>query len=174
MKQEQYRFEIMPGGTVIWVSESGSGVAVVGSHEWDAYQAWVADGNTPTSTLPPVPITQAMAMALVEQEFDRACEPIRGTSPQAEIDSWPMQVAEARAFMADASAPTPLIDGVLLPWEDKQEFCTSVISNSEAYAIAMGEILMWRRIAIAAVEAMFEDGPRHEFYIQYPEVPSAS
>lgn len=169
------RYLVIPGepDAVVWLEGSDSGVTRDGDAGWDAYQAWLSDGHVPEQKLSEQ-ITQETAIAMVEREFGQVCAALRGTHTQAEIDSWPQQVAEAKAFFANENALTPLIDGMALPHEEKEELCHKVILKSEKYNVEMGALLMWRRIAVAAVEAMFEHGPRNQFHVQYPEVPSAS
>lgn len=156
---------------IVWMSGDDSGIIQEGDGRWPEYQAWLLEGNTPESP-PEQWVTQDAAMAMVDREFELACDPLRGSYPQAEIDCWPQQAAEAKAFIADPTAQTPLIDGLMLPWEEKEPFCREVIERADAYSTAMGEILMWRRIAVAAVEAMFADGPRARFHVQYPSIPN--
>lgn len=152
---------------VIWVDEHGSsGVLREGDPGWQDYLAWLSSGCAPSPQ-----VTREDAERLVEQEFELACSMLKDGYPQAEVDSWPLQAAEAKSFMLDPSAKTPLIDGLLLPWEDKDAFCQEVQKRSETYLSGMGEILAWRRIANAAVEAMFANGPRHRFDIKYPHLP---
>lgn len=169
------RYLVIPGelDAIVWLDGDNSGVIRDGDAGWDAYQAWLEDGNTPEQEQSEQ-ITMEQAIAMVEKEFERACAHLRGTSAQAEIDTWALQAAEARAYLADGSANTPIIDGIALPWEDKEALCHEVITKSDQYAAAMGDILMWRRIALAAVEALFGRGPRNGLSVMYPDVPSAT
>ncbi|KAJ8740050.1 hypothetical protein H9Y13_18745 [Aeromonas veronii] len=168
------RFFLEDQNMVLWADDDGCcGIVTKEDSSWSEYQEYLNAGHLP-EPYPVQTIDADTAMAMVEREFERACTPLRGTSTQAEIDSWPQQAAEARAYLADDRANTPLIDGIALPWEDKEALCRDVIAKNDRYAAAMGDILMWRRIAIAAVEAMFERGPRSGFSVQYPDVPSAT
>ncbi|QTL95526.1 hypothetical protein [Aeromonas jandaei] len=168
------RYQSITGDdAIVWIDGNSSGVIRVGEPGWSKYLAWLAEGHAPERE-PSELITMEQAMGMVEDEFERACAPLRGASTQAEINSWAHQAAEARAYLADNRAPTPLIDGMTLPWEDKEELCRSLIAKSDRLSAAMGSILMWRRIAIAAVESLFERGPRSHFSVSYPDVPSAT
>lgn len=160
---------------VIWLDpESGcSGVIQPGDEGWDDYKAWIAAGNAPASIYPPLTFEQALQE--IVQEFERVLEPIKSGYSDSEVASWPMQCAEATAWLANEQSPTPMIDGLLLPWEDKREMCTAILSSATAHSTAMGELIMWRRIATAAIEAYFDSGrPITSLIVQYPEVPYAS
>lgn len=167
----RYQYVAGQPDVILWMQGDDSGIITDGNAGWPEYQAWLSAGNVPEPP-PEQWVTQETAMAMVDREFELACSPLRGSYPQAEIDSWAQQAAEAKAFIANPTAQTPLLDGLMLPWEEKESFCCDVIERADAYSAAMGEILMWRRIAVAAVEAMFADGPRARFHVQYPSIPS--
>lgn len=170
------QYQLIPDcpDSVIWVDETGaSGVSQRGDERWPEYEAWCEAGHAAISVLPPLTLDTAMLM--IDAEFERAISPISGSYPRSEIDSWPVQCAEASAYQADPETPTPMIDGILLPWEDKATFCERVLSKSAHYAATVGAVIMWRRIAVAAVEAYYQAGkPITVLTVQYPEVPNAS
>lgn len=167
---QQYRFERLPGDpdTIIWVSELGSGVVLPDTPQWIAYQA-----HSPLPE-PDIITTQAEAMEMVDREFEGVLAPIKAQYTPSEIESWPAQLAEARAWQLDGDTPTPLLDGILLPWEDKAELCQQIIDKGDEHAHLTGEAIMWRRIAIAAIESLFAKGPRSSVRIQFPDIPSAT
>lgn len=169
-QSQQYRFERAPGDpdTIIWMAEHGSGILQQDTPQWAAY---LAHGPLPVAL---DAITQAEAMEMIDREFEGVLAPIKAQYTPSEIESWPAQLAEARAWQLDSDAPTPLLDGILLPWEDKMELCQQIIDKGDEHARLTGEAIMWRRIATAAIESLFAKGPRHTVNIKYPEVPSAS
>jgi hypothetical protein len=65
---------------------------------------------------------------------------------QDEIDSWPKQEAEARAWFADNTAPTPLLDGIVSQTgEDKTILVDGIIEKADLFAAAFGAALGRKR-----------------------------
>lgn len=86
---------------------------------------------------------EALSQAL--NEFNKACDVITQNAPPKEIDSWKKQEDEARAWVTDNTAPTPLIDGLLLSralaGETKAILVQKIIDNSDLWATAYSEVL---------------------------------
>lgn len=80
---------------------------------------------------------EALSEAL--QLFNTACDAITQDAPSKEIDSWKKQEDEARAWLADNTAPTPLIDGLLTSrglGETKAQLVQKIIDNADLWAVA--------------------------------------
>lgn len=77
---------------------------------------------------------------------DRAIAALTATYPDREIATFDKQEAEARAYSADPTAPTPLLSalsqarGVELP-----ELVRRVIAKADAFAVASGSIIGQRQ-----------------------------
>lgn len=80
---------------------------------------------------------KALSKAL--DAFNEACDVITQNAPSKEIDSWKKQEDEARAWNADNTAPTPLIDGLLVSRglsETKAQLVQKIIDNADLWAVA--------------------------------------
>lgn len=133
------------------------------------------DSAADIALLPPgsVPITDAEAEALRRPSIaalrtaqadliNAACESaiaaIRAGYPEGEVLSWPKQEAEARAFVADANAPTPLLDALATARElNKAELAARVIAKADAFAALSGQLIGRRQRLIDQLDALGED-----------------
>ena len=159
---------------VVWMDDNGSGVAREGDPLWADYQCFLAKGGKAVP-LGPTSIELSVAMSMVSGEVERVGAELRAGYTQYESDSWYVQATEAAAWLADSSTLTPWIDAVSLPDEDKTQLCQHIVARNQAYTEAMGELIMWRRTATAAIEACFSTGqPITALTVHYPEVPHAS
>lgn len=99
--------------------------------------------------VPPVPTLEevkAAKLAEINAAADRAISKLTATYPDREIATFDKQEAEARAYSADPTAPTPLLSalsqarGVELP-----ELVRRVIAKADAFAVASGSIIGQRQ-----------------------------
>lgn len=99
--------------------------------------------------VPPVPtLEEAKAIKLVEinAAADRAIAALTATYPDREIATFDKQEAEARAYAADPTAPTPLLSalsqarGLELP-----ELVRRVLIKADAFAVVSGCIIGQRQ-----------------------------
>lgn len=169
------QFQTIPGqpDIVMWITEQGSGIAREGDPEWDIYQEFLAGGNTP-SMLPQATMTLEQAHILVRDEAERVLENYRSTYPAVELESWPQQVAESAAWLADPATSTPLLTAILQPDEDLQALCEKVLLRATAYRQTVADVIRWRRSASQTITTQFEQGTVTSLSIQYPEAPHAS
>ena len=100
----------------------------------DATRVLVYDGTAfvaPAPSEADVRAEAARRMALLARPY----------TPE-ERETWGQQVAEARAVLADAATPTPLLDGIALGrGQSVAHTAARVIARAEAYSIASGIIL---------------------------------
>ncbi|MDD3468234.1 MAG: hypothetical protein PHE67_13890, partial [Campylobacterales bacterium] len=95
-----------------------------------------------------LPIDKAIASKIAEirehYESQRTlyANALAGATEQA---TWAKQEIEARAFVKDSMAETPLIDALLaarnIQGETKTDLCNKIIMKADAYAVAIGESL---------------------------------
>jgi hypothetical protein len=165
---------------IIWQDEKGNaGVIREGAEGWADYQQWLAAGNSPTTTAsPPYSLDELITRAkdAIKEHADWVMLPISSQYPRAEIDSWPEQCLEARAWLADHSAETQLIDGITGPVSDavKAEFCAGILDKMATYKSAAGAVIAWRRAVSEWVEAQTDVEQLQNFVPHFPEVPHAS
>ena len=61
--------------------------------------------------------------------------------PSSEISTWTKQESEARIWLADNSANTPLLDAMCAAREvDKEYLVNKIIEKADAYAVAIGTL----------------------------------
>ncbi|MDA8484394.1 hypothetical protein NNO07_15065 [Pseudomonas resinovorans] len=178
------QYQYIPGepDAVVWLDNQGNS-GVIRAHDvelWAAYQQWLADGNEPSSMLPPdtrsIDELRAAAAVAVNDQVEAALAPLTQQYARVERESWPEQCVEARAWLVDEQAPTPLIDAITGPVSatDKQGFCQLILSNAAAYKASVGAVIAWRRSLTQWIAAQTEREPLLQFAPCYPEVPSAS
>jgi hypothetical protein len=95
---------------------------------------------------------QKVSEAISAEAERRLPSTVPGYGP-AERDTWLPQLTEARAVLADPSAPAPLLDGILLPGEDRAVLAAGIIAKAEAYAAAVAPVLAAKRKHLAAIWA---------------------
>lgn len=85
---------------------------------------------------------------MLNVQVDRDLAPIKDKYTQAEIDTWPIQEAEAKAFKLDNSAPTPFIDGLIGERQvDKAAFVGKILANSVKYRATVAAALNKKQAA---------------------------
>lgn len=80
-------------------------------------------------------------LAEINSGYERAVAVIKSGVPSSEVDTWTKQEAEARAYLADSSATTPLIDALAESrGVEKDDLVLKIIAKADAYASAMGKL----------------------------------
>jgi hypothetical protein len=71
-----------------------------------------------------------------------AIKSIVKTTPEFEQATWPKQESEARAWLLDNEAFTPLLDGMIETRGDTKEYLVGkIIEKADIYAIEVGRLL---------------------------------
>lgn len=115
----------------------------------DAGPGWVrVDGELQP---PPAPAeTYEEAVARINTEFEAEMKAIRAQYPPSEREGWARQEAEARAFLADPLAPTPVIDSMIAEsGEDKTLIAQGIMAKVDAYSAYYGAALGRKRYKIS-------------------------
>jgi len=126
---------------------------------WSAVQSAIAAQRVVfTSWQPPAaPSLDDLKRAKLEEINADAVDAIQAIAagyPQFEIDTWQDQEAEARAWLADNSAPTPTLApiaaarGITLA-----DLCARVIAKAEAYRPAVAAVIGRRQALEDAITA---------------------
>lgn len=85
---------------------------------------------------------KALKLNQLIQQADAAVAPIINTYPKIEVDSWPKQIEEANAWLADNTAITPLIDGIAMQRGiDKTVLVGKILENSFNYSTISGNVI---------------------------------
>lgn len=114
-------------------------------------QRLVYINGVPTGLEPIPAISLADAKAEKRGEInaaaDAAMAPVSSKYPRSEIDSWPVQVAEAAAYAADPAAATPFIDGLLgrQQGKTKTDIATKIQQNASNYKALAADVFGQRQ-----------------------------
>lgn len=164
----------------IWRDALGnSGVMRAGDDGWADYQLWLAAGNEPVSATPEDPRAvgelQDAALQEINRQAEAALAPITRQYPRGEMETWSEQCQEARAWLLAPATPTPLLDAIAGPQalEAKTALCQAVLAKADAYKVAAGAVIRWRRAVTRWVDAQTEREALLGWVPQYPEVPHA-
>ncbi|MEZ0150124.1 MAG: hypothetical protein AB9Q19_12540 [Candidatus Reddybacter sp.] len=93
--------------------------------------------------------------AAINAAADAAIAPVSTKYPRSEIDSWPVQVAEAAAHTVSSAATTPFIDGLLVrrPGKTKAELVAKIQLNAAAYTVLSADVFGQRQALDDLVDA---------------------
>ena len=98
-----------------------------------------------TEELPPVPYEptleelKAAKLTEINAAYDDAVSLLVADYPSNELLTFDKQEAEARAWTADQSADTPLVDALALGrGMDKAELVSRILAKADAFAVATG------------------------------------
>lgn len=114
------------------------------AEEWSVVDAFAREHpELVTEEEPPAPPSleevKAARLAEVNAAYDEAVSALVDTYPDAELLTFDKQEAEARAWLADISARTPLIDALAAGrGMDKAELVSRIIAKAEAFATTTG------------------------------------
>ena len=123
------------------------------AQEWDEVFAY-AEAHPECVTeeqpyVPPGPTlkqTKAVKLSEINRAADAAIATLTATYPDREISTFDKQESEARAYVADATASTPLLSalaearGISLP-----DLVERVLAKADAFAVASGSIIGQRQ-----------------------------
>lgn len=121
--------------------------------EWKAVSAYAKMHPECVTTeqpyIPPVPTLEeakAAKLSEINRAADRAIAALTTTYPDREISTFDKQEAEARAYSADPTAPTPLLSALAKARDiDMDELVKRVIAKADAFAAASGYIIGQRQ-----------------------------
>lgn len=99
--------------------------------------------------VPPVPTfeeAKAAKLSEINKAADKALNALTTTYPDREISTFDKQEAEARAYMADHTVPTPLLSALAKARGlSMDELVERVITKADAFAAASGYIIGQRQ-----------------------------
>lgn len=120
----------------------------------------LSDGSvTATYTIWDKPQSQIKAEAdhqtrdQIRAEYDETIAELEAMYYVKERETWPQQVAEAKAYAADNTADTPLIDAMLevRVGDTKSGLVTKIITKYTAYCQVVGQALATMQTKLAAM-----------------------
>lgn len=102
-------------------------------------QTWEVRDYTAEEDAAQLASAKADAQRRVDDEYEAELNAILSDYPNAETKTWDKQESEARAYQADSSAPTPLIDAIATARDmDKAELVQRVIAKADAWIALSG------------------------------------
>jgi hypothetical protein len=84
---------------------------------------------------------KAQAKNQVNIDYEAQVNALTEGVPEAEIKTWTKQESEARAYLADSTTLTPLIDALCeARGVDKDYLVSKIIEKSDMYAVVVGSL----------------------------------
>lgn len=123
----------------------------------DMFRGWLTRGGYPLGELRPIEEARAAKLADVIQGYKAAFGPIEAAYPTEERETWPIQLEEARAYLADPSADTPMLS-IMVAMRGKGEsvgdFAGVVMANNAVYRLIAGYLTGQQQRMYAEVNAL--------------------
>lgn len=117
------------------------------NYDYQEYLAWVAAGNVPEQ--PPAPdaaTLKANQLSKINAAAQADVEPYTQGYPSFEQKTWDRQAAEAAAYAADSSAPTPWCDiAAASRGIDRVEFIGKVAAKTAAFMPLSAKVSGYRQ-----------------------------
>ena len=125
---------------------------------------WTTAGQPPPPLpLPVLAMAQAGAQARINAAYQGAINTITAGYPEDEVMSWPKQEAEARAWLLDADAATPWIDGAVAGRSmTKAELVDKIIAKAALFARLHGELTGKRQNLRDRIAALADSSPQQQ------------
>lgn len=104
----------------------------------------LVDGKVVKLAFPPQSIQELIAARLnsINSSFQKAMTTVVVGYPEKEISSWAKQESEARAYVANNTANTPLIDALATARNiPKSDLVTRIINKADLFATASGQLI---------------------------------
>lgn len=150
-------YKLMKGGAVMRLADNAIIQEEETNRDWQEYQAWLAAGNSPEPAETQDDV-KSSALAAINASCEQAIVAIQSGHPSSEVLSWPKQETEARSYVSDPSAPTPLLDALAeARGIDKAELAARVILKADAFAKYSGAAIGKRQALEDALNALPAD-----------------
>lgn len=101
----------------------------------------ITDEEAQSRTAALNPLTADVLMGALAAQYETRMQVIASGYPPSERESWPVQVSEARALLADAAAETPWIDAAASARGlTRVELATRIVNKDNAYRVVSGTL----------------------------------
>ncbi len=127
---------------------SETGYPVISPIELEGFTAYEV-GNEPLELKDVLSVevlknAKQKAAQAIASDYQKSTQAMTGNTDPAEMASWTKQEAEARAWIADNTAITPIIDNLIIGramGESKADLVAKIIAKADAYAVAYAQVL---------------------------------
>lgn len=134
--------DVYPPEAAEWCLKNGAHIEEL-EVENDIRKFRITENQEPTVTLASV---KAAKLAEINAAADVAISTMTATYPPGEVATFDKQEVEARAYLADATAPTPLLSALSTArGVELSELVRRVIVRADAFAVASGTIIGQRQ-----------------------------
>lgn len=104
-------------------------------------EEWAAAHPAPEPEPEPLESIRSRKLAEINAAYQQAIATLTPTYPDDERLTFDKQEAEARAWLADNSTPTPFVDALAAGRQmDKAELVSRIIAKADAFALASGSL----------------------------------
>lgn len=106
----------------------------------------ISDDEAKAIRNPPKTLIESRAtkLLLVQNDYETSVKAMNGNTDPAEMASWTKQEQEARAWIADNTVVTPIIDNLIIGramGESKADLVVKIITKADAYTVAYAQVL---------------------------------
>lgn len=93
-------------------------------------------------------VDKVQAKNKIDSDFEKSIKAITIGVPESEIQTWTKQELEARAYILDNTASTPLIDALCTARGVPKDYLVAkIIEKADAYAVSVGQLTGLRQKA---------------------------
>lgn len=124
-----------------WTQELTEGTPEQRDGKW--YQTWILTPvtHTPEEEAERLKAIKANKLAEINNAYQQAIATLTPTYPDDERLTFDKQEAEASAWLADNSTPTPFVDALASGRQmEKAELVSRIIAKADAFALASGSL----------------------------------
>lgn len=91
-------------------------------------------------------VAASQELQAANSTFEGEVADVRRAYTDSEIASWPVQLSEARQWLADSTAETPFLDAVISEsGEAKADYVASILAKAATYSAVVGKALGRKR-----------------------------
>lgn len=119
---------------------------------------WEAAAPQPPAPVPPAEPKTAAALNRINAAYQAAIAAMNAGYPKDEIESWPKQEAEARAWLSDPSVATPWMDGAATGRGiSKPQLAAKIMDRVNRFAVEHGQLTGKRQKLRDQITALGEE-----------------
>lgn len=98
-------------------------------------------------------VARNQAISKMKNLCDNKLSQLASDYPEREAQTWPVQLEEAKSYLADSASPTPFISAALNDGETVEQYANLIVANNAAWSDYAGSIVKMRRDFEAAINS---------------------